>query len=122
MSNAFGDMLKKLRTAKRVTLRDFCLKNGLDPGNYSRIERGLFPPPQKTELIEKYAIALEINPGSEQWIELFDLAAASRGEIPADLLEDRELLKKLPILFRTLRGRAVSRESMDELADRIRRS
>ena len=88
MSNPFGEMLKRLRTEKRVTLRDYCLSNGIDPGNYSRIERGLFPPPQKTELIERYATALGVARGSDEWLELFDLAAASRGEIPQDLMDN----------------------------------
>lgn len=122
MPNPFADMLKRLRTEKRITLRDFCLNNGLDPGNYSRMERGMFPPPQKTEIIEKYAEALGVKRGTDQWLELFDLAAASRGEIPKDLLEDDELLSKLPILFRTLRGKAVSSEALDDLAERIRKA
>lgn len=120
MGSPFGDMLKRLRTAKRLTLRDFCLANGIDPGNYSRLERGQFPPPQKAEIIERYAAALGVTRGSDDWLELFDLAAASRGEIPKDLADDEELIRKLPVLFRTLRGAAVSDQSLDDLIERIR--
>lgn len=120
MGSPFGDMLKRLRTEKKLTLREFCLANGIDPGNYSRIERGHFPPPQKPEIIEKYATALGVKRGSDVWLELFDLAAASRGQLPKDLKDDEQLLKKLPVLFRTLRGSAVSDESLDDLAERIR--
>src|SRR5687768_12996074 len=97
----FGQLLKRHRQRLGKTLRDFCLEHGLDPGNYSRLERGLFPPPQKSELLEKYATALGLERGSEQWLEFFDLAAASRGELPQDLLADDDLIAKLPILFRT---------------------
>ena len=97
--NAFGDYLKKSRLAQRLTLREFCERNKLDAGNYSRLERGLYPPPQTDEAVAKYARALGLEEGADQWIELFDLAAASRGQLPTDLLSDEELLEKLPALF-----------------------
>lgn len=122
MGSPFGEMLKRLRMAKEITLREFCMNNNFDPGNYSRIERGLFPPPQKREITEKYAVALGVTEGSDDWIQLFDLAAASRGELPKDLVEDPELLKKLPVLFRTLRGSSVSGDSIDGLIEKIRRA
>jgi transcriptional regulator with XRE-family HTH domain len=120
--NAFGNLLRKLRAKRGLTLREFCLQNQLDPGNYSRLERGLYPPPQSHEQIERYAHALGLTEGSDAWLELFDLAAATRGEIPRDLLTDSELVEKLPVLFRTLRGQPVSPEKLDQLAELIRRS
>jgi transcriptional regulator with XRE-family HTH domain len=122
MSNAFGNLMKKLRVDKGITLRDFCQAKGFDPGNYSRLERGLFAPPQKEALLEKYATALGLTRGSDEWLEFFDLAAAARGEIPKDLLSDEEIVGKLPVMFRTLRGSAVSPEKLDELINKIRRS
>ena len=122
MSKAFGKRMKELRTAKGVTLREFCQANRFDPGNYSRLERGLFAPPQKDELLTKYALALGLIRGSDEWLEFFDLAAASRGEIPRDLLSDEEVVEKLPVLFRTLRGAPVTEEQMDGLVEKIRRS
>ncbi len=121
-ANMFGELLRKHRLAAGTTLRDFCLKNKLDPGNYSRLERGMFAAPQKPELIERYAVALGLKPGSDEWLDFFDVAAASRGELPRDLLDDEELLGKLPLLFRTLRGGQVESRKLDELIDRIRRS
>ncbi len=122
MSDAFGNLMKKLRVAKGVTLREFCQANGFDPGNYSRLERGLFPPPQKEVLLEKYATALGLTRGADEWLEFFDLAAATRGEIPKDLLSDDELVGKLPVVFRTLRGSALSPEKLDDLIEKVRRS
>ncbi len=119
--NAFGLLLKKLRIAKRVTLRDFCHQHGLDPGNYSRLERGVFRPPGDREKLEQYAKALGVVTGGDDWLDFFDAAATSRGEIPEDLLSDEEIVEKLPVLFRTLRGKPVSPDKLDELVKRIRK-
>jgi transcriptional regulator with XRE-family HTH domain len=61
--------------ASGKTLREFCLEHGIAPGNYSRLERGLFLPPQSQELMEKYALALGLTSGSDDWLEFFDTAA-----------------------------------------------
>ena len=118
---AFGALLKRLRTERGVTLREFCKCHGFDPGNYSRLERGVFHPPQDRGKLEQYAGALGLSPGEEDWLEFFDTAAASRGEIPQDLLSDEEIVQKLPILFRTLRAKPVSPDKLDDLVDRIRK-
>ncbi len=121
MPTKFGALLKQLRLARDLTLREFCQKNGFDPGNYSRLERGLFPPPQSNEAIEKYATALGLERGTDDWVELFDVAAAERGVIPPDLLSDEEVVEKLPVLFRTLRATRVDPDQLDELVERVRR-
>jgi len=82
----------------------------------------MFPPPQKEELLEKYATALGLVRGSDDWLEFFDTAAACRGAIPADLMSDEALLAKLPALFRTLRGNQFAPEMLDELIEKIRRA
>ncbi len=117
----FGKVLKQFRQRQHVTLREFCLRHGFDPGNYSRVERGLFPAPQSTDVVEKYAVALGLKRGSDDWVQLFDAAAASRGQLPSDLLSDEELLRKLPVLFRTLRGSPVPAEKLDELVAKVRK-
>ena len=119
--NVFGELLKRLRIQRGVTLREFCQRHGFDPGNYSRLERGVFSPPQDRRKLEQYAAALELEPGDADWLDFFDTAAAARGEIPRDLLSDEEVVKKLPVLFRTLRAQPVSPEKLDELVDRIRK-
>ncbi len=48
-SGAFGEFFKAKRQALGLTLREFCLKHKLDPGNISRLERGLLAPPQGRE-------------------------------------------------------------------------
>jgi transcriptional regulator with XRE-family HTH domain len=122
MAGKFSAMLKRVRLESGLTLREFCLQNGFDPGNYSRLERGLFPPPESHEVLERYAVALGVKPGSDQWLELFDLAAAERGRIPDDIMSDQAVVDKLPVFFRTMRGKPLSPEQLDQLVDRTRRS
>ncbi len=116
----FGELVKKHRLAAGKTLRVFCLTHHFDPGNLSRIERGIASPPQGHELLERYAAALGLPRGSDDWLELFDAAAAERGQIPADLMSDEEVVEKLPVLFRTLRARQISAQKLDELGARTR--
>ena len=60
--------------------------------------------------VEKYATAWRLEPGSDEWFQLFDLAAAERGQVPEDIMSDEELVDKLPVLFRTMRATQVSPE------------
>jgi len=122
MQNRFGAFLKELRMRKGMSLREFCLHGGFDPGNYSRVERGMFRPPRNREIVERYAKALGLERGSDEWIQLFDLAAAERGQVPEDIMSDDELVDKLPVLFRTMRATQMSPEKLDEFIETIRRS
>lgn len=122
MSKMFSEFLKMKRKASGLTLREFCLAHGLDPGNYSRIETGRFAPPQKQSLLERYAKAFGLTEGTDDWLEFFDLAAASRGELPKDLLSDEQVVEKLPVLFRTLRGKPLDPDKLDDFVEKIRRS
>ena len=117
---AFGEFFKAKRQALGLTLREFCLKHKLDPGNMSRMERGLLAPPQGREVLEKYAKALELKSGSDDWYTCFDLAAAAKGRLPEELLEDKEVVAKLPLVFKTLRGKQLTERQLGELVKKIR--
>ena len=117
---AFGEFFKARRKVLGYTLRRFCQEKGLDPGNMSRMERGLVSPPQKREKLAEYAGHLELEPESDEWYQFSDLAYASSGRIPEELLNDKELATKPPILFRTLRGQKVTEEQLDELIKKIK--
>jgi len=119
---SFGDFFKSLRKQKRITLRDFCISASADPANISRLERGAMSPPQDTDILERYAKALGIKAGTDDWYTFFDLAAAGRGVIPKDLMSDQEVVKMLPAFFRTLRGQKPTQEEMIKLAEKIRKS
>lgn len=118
----FGSYLRELRKEKRITLRAFCSNANADPGNISKIERGVWPPPQDHEILERYAKALDIAEGTDRWYRFFDYAAADRGIVPQDLMAHEEVVKALPVLFRTLRREKPTPEDLDRLVDKLRRS
>jgi transcriptional regulator with XRE-family HTH domain len=121
MGHAFGAFIKQMRQHRNLGLRQFCLEHGLDPGNHSKLERGLIPPPARDKL-ERLAAALGLDASSREWVDFFDLAFADRGEVPDDILADHELAAKLPLVFRTIRGEKVPDAQLDQLAERIRRA
>lgn len=121
--NAFGRYFAELRRKRlELSLREFCARSSLDPGNVSKLERGKLPPPQSSEVLSRYAAALHLEEGSDEWYDFFDRAAAARGSIPADIMERDELVQHLPALFRTLRGRRLSEGQLEELVEIIRRT
>ena len=118
-SSAFGKFFKARRQALGLTLREFCLKHKLDPGNMSRLERGILPPPQNRDRLEKYANCLGLKRGNGDWHTFFDLAAVSKGRIPAKLMEDEDLVAKLPLIFRALQGKRVTHKRLDDLVKKV---
>lgn len=114
----FGEFVMMLRKRNRITLREFCRLTKVDPSNWSKIERGMLAPPKSKEVLEEIANALKLNKGSEEYFLLNDLAAISF--IPKDLMDDEELLNKLPIFFRTLRGQPPSKKELEELIQIIK--
>ena len=118
----FGDFFREKRLSLKLTLREFCRKYDLDPGNISKLERGILQPPESESILEKYAEYLNIEKHSEDWYKFFDLASTCNGTIPSDVMSDEELVKRLPLVFRTLRGQKVPEDKLDELAEKIRRT
>jgi transcriptional regulator with XRE-family HTH domain len=118
----FGEVFKELRLRTGLSLRKFCDVHGLDPGNISKIERDLVPPPTAREKLEEYATYLNIAPYSSEWYYFFDCAAAAAGRIPQDVMDDEELVRKLPLVFRSMRGERVSDEAIDDLINIIRKA
>jgi transcriptional regulator with XRE-family HTH domain len=116
MGTLFGDYFRKKRLIAGKTLRQFCLNNGLDPGNISKIERGILPPPQSREKLSHYAKCLGIVEGSDEWLEFFDIARIDAGRIPEDLLSDKNIVAKLPLVFRTIKGQKLTGEQLEKFA------
>ncbi|MHB1458873.1 MAG: helix-turn-helix domain-containing protein, partial [Armatimonadota bacterium] len=86
MENTFGEFLKAHRTAKKITLRTFSEALGIDPSNYSRMERGQLQPPANENKLTNFARLLGIPPDSSEYREMVRLAALGRGEIPPAIL------------------------------------
>lgn len=80
------------------------------------------PPPQDRDILSRYANALEIRNGSDDWYLFFDLAAADRGIIPKDIMEDAELVQQLPAFFRTLRGQKPTEDDLRRVVEKIKRN
>ena len=116
----FGTFFKERRIGIGITLRQFCGEHGLDAGNLSKLTRVLLPPPRNREKLEEYARYLSLREGTDEWMEFFDLAAAEAGRIPDDIMDNKEVVEQLPILFRTLRGEKVPDNKLDELVRKIK--
>jgi len=116
----FGTFIKNKRIKKGLTLREFCRKTKVDPSNWSKIERGILPPPKSRPILEEIAGTLGLSKKSQDWHLLFDLASISY--IPSELLEDATIIYKLPIFFRTLRGEKPTRKELEDLLEKIRKS
>lgn len=115
----FAEFFQALRKEAGRSLRAFCETAGADPGNISRLERRAIPPPQDREILTRYAKALNLREGTDAWFLFFDLAAADRGIIPQDIMEDAQLVKKLPAFFRTLRGLKPTETETRQTIDKI---
>jgi transcriptional regulator with XRE-family HTH domain len=116
MGTMFGEYFKKKRLGLGKTLRQFCLEHHLDPGNISKLERGILPPPASSAKLTYYANCLEIREGTDEWLEFFDIARAEAGRIPEEILTNKDLVAKLPLVFRTLKGQKLNKEQLEKLA------
>jgi transcriptional regulator with XRE-family HTH domain len=117
----YGEFIKEIRMNKEMTLREFCKLVEMDASNWSKIERGLLAPPQDEEKLKKIARVLGIKIGSDTWKEMKDLANIDAGIIPEDIRSDEEVLKALPMFFRTMRSDKPTPEELDKLIDLIKK-
>ena len=122
METSFGPFFHARRIATGLTLRQFCERHALDPGNISKLERGIAPPPVSRKKLEEYAQHLGLKRGRDDWRHFLDLAAVGRGRIPGELMARKTIVDKLPVLFRTLRGNQIDGTMLDELVKVIRKS
>jgi transcriptional regulator with XRE-family HTH domain len=119
ITNMFTETIKSLRLQKRLTLRDFCQQVGLDPSNWSKVERGVNPPPSDVGLLERLADFFGLA-GADK-LAFLDAAALQRREIPADVADNAILQKALPAFFRAARGHELTEAELKNLAEDIRK-
>ena len=122
MSQTFGEFFKEMRIKKGLSLRSFCHQFKLDPGNMSRLERGMMAPPQDMITLKKYAGYLDIKPESEEWHKFIDLAAIGSGRIPQDILTEKDVLNRLPVVFRTLRRKKLTKKELTSLIEKLKKA
>jgi len=116
----FGEFFRSKRVSAGLTLRRFCELYHFDPANVSRWERNLLPPPKADESLRNIAHALNLEEGMEDWQLFFDLAAATQGVLPSDLRGREDMVRRMPLIFRTLRGEALTDEKLRELYNTIK--
>lgn len=109
----FGEFFRRKRISLGFTLRSFCERYSYDPGNISRLERNILSPSLDSEKLTGYATALKLPRDSEDWVIFHDLAHAAKSHIPEDILTKSNATKYLPLLFRTVRGKKLSKKQLE---------
>ncbi len=117
----FGKFLKKIRIEQNLSLREVCKKVGYDASNWSKIERGVIAPPADKNILVKWAKALNLKKDSQDYQDFIDMAQIAQGIIPSDILKNKDAVKHLPAVFRTLRNEKPTKEEIDRLIELIRK-
>ena len=117
----FGAYVKEKRLGRGITLREFSKIINYDPSNWSKIERGTLSPPQDDEKLTRIAEALNIEYRSHEWQQFIDEAKISAGMIPDDIVSDEQVVKSLPLFFRTVRRDKPTEEELDTLIKILKR-
>jgi len=110
---SFGSFIKEKRILSQITLREFCNRVGIDPSNWSKIERCLAMPPKSRTLLQEIAKTLGLESGTEDYYLMYDLAALSY--IPEEFTESNKVLQNLPVFFRTARGDKPTTKELEDL-------
>ncbi|MBU2051732.1 helix-turn-helix domain-containing protein [Patescibacteria group bacterium] len=118
----FGEFLRLKRIELGFTLRSFSFRFNYDPGNISRLERNILPPSLDNDKLAALATALQIKRGSEEWIFFHDLAHIAKKQIPQDIIDNAGVNKILPLLFRTVRGKKLSKEKLSQLIKLLKKT
>ncbi|MBU4312948.1 MAG: helix-turn-helix domain-containing protein [Candidatus Omnitrophica bacterium] len=115
----FGEFIKSRRLKMKMGLRVFASKIGEDPGNWCRIEKGHFSAPSDIKLLNKIAKVLNLSEGEKE--KLFDIAAKeSHEKVPADIRRQLKENEIVPILFRTIDKKKLTKEQLKKLIERIK--
>ncbi|MCW7467546.1 helix-turn-helix domain-containing protein [Leptospira levettii] len=116
----FGEWIKNRRLNKDLTLREFCGLIKEDPSNWSKIERNLLKAPTQEETLKRIADALDIKFDSPEYEEMRDHASISQGKLPDYILDDNELLERMPAFLRTIGNIKPSPAELDQLIELIK--
>ncbi len=111
----FGEYIKQKRLEKNFTLREFCRAINEDASNWSKIERGLLPPPQGEDNLKQIAKVLDID-----LEEIINMASVSAGKIPEAIINDQNIMNELPLFFRTIGNVKPTAEEIKKLIQAIK--
>jgi transcriptional regulator with XRE-family HTH domain len=115
----FGTLLKDLRIRREQTLRACSKALGVDPSNWSKLERGVNPAPRDIATLDQWAAHFQIKGQEKQ--AFHDAAALSRNELPPDLASDETMLAALPAFFRAARGRELDEAKLRQFVEDVRK-
>ena len=92
----FGQYLRSVRQAKKISIRQLAKAVSKTPTYISDIEKGNNKPPER-ELLDEIIAALQLEEFPDVRNKLYDLAAKERKDVPADikeyLMENESILK-----------------------------
>ena len=114
----FGALIKELRIGKELTLRQCCVELDTDPSNWSKMERGVTPPPKDLAPLNQWAKFFRLTGDKKQ--EFLDLASLARQELPADMASDETVIAALPAFFRAVRGQELEGERLKQFMEDLR--
>lgn len=114
---SFDKFLREKRIQIKISLREFAKLIEMQPSNYCSIESGSHPAPSKEKLA---LIVKNLKLDHTEGRILYDLAAQTRDEIPADL---QELIKQgslIPSLLRTVEDEEVGPDQINAIIEDIK--
>ena len=92
----FGQYLRSVRQAKKISIRQLAKAVSKTPTYISDIEKGNNKPPER-ELLDRIIAELHLEEFPDIRNRLYDLAAKERKDVPADikeyLMENESILK-----------------------------
>ena len=98
-----------------LSLRRFCRTNAFDPGNISKLERGITSPPHSKKKLSELAKCYGLKEGSKKWSEFFDIAEKTRASEYFSRIKDQTVLNRLPQFFRTIDSKKLTEEKLDQI-------
>lgn len=117
----FGQFIHSMRLNKQFGLRYFAREIGWQPSNLSNLEHGRLKPPQDKNTLLNFAEVLGIDKASDEYKDLFKLAAQENNKIiPADIEEFVSGKEAIPILFRTMNDHKFKDGDIRDLIEHIR--
>jgi transcriptional regulator with XRE-family HTH domain len=115
----WGEFVRAKRLEAGYGLRQFAGLVGLQPSNYNHMEKGRMSPPQDKDRLDQIAEVLGVEPGSDDYHALMDLAVAGKDRLPADVAQYAKDNEMVPVLLRTIENRKPTKKEFAELVRRL---
>ena len=112
---AYGEMVRQVRIAKGITLRELSLRTEIDTARLSRIERETMTPPQSDEILDSINEGLNLT--AEESQKFKDQAALDNKKFPSDIKIPK--MEGFPMFLRTVANKQLSTKELKELTDFI---